>query len=110
VQKRSLNGLISSLKELCERYKVLGLKLLILYGSYARGDYTNESDIDILVVADKLPTDPRQAYEKLIVIDRPEISPIGFNTMVFLEKLSRGDPFILEAIEDGIIICGEKIS
>jgi len=33
---------------------ILGDKLdkLILYGSYARGDYNNESDIDFLIVAD----------------------------------------------------------
>ncbi|MCL1935524.1 MAG: nucleotidyltransferase domain-containing protein [Defluviitaleaceae bacterium] len=34
--------------------KVLGnkLKKVILYGSYARGDYNNESDIDLMIVAD----------------------------------------------------------
>jgi len=34
--------------------KILGDKLrkVILYGSYARGDYDNESDIDIMVLAD----------------------------------------------------------
>ena len=33
---------------------ILGDKLhkIILYGSYARGDYTNESDVDIMVLAD----------------------------------------------------------
>jgi len=28
------------------------LKKVILYGSYARGDYNNESDIDIMILAD----------------------------------------------------------
>ncbi len=34
--------------------KLLGkrLKKIILYGSYARGDYNNSSDIDILVLTD----------------------------------------------------------
>ena len=34
--------------------KILGnrLKKIILYGSYARGDYNNSSDIDILVLTD----------------------------------------------------------
>lgn len=28
------------------------LKLVILYGSYARGDYRNDSDIDIMILVD----------------------------------------------------------
>ena len=28
------------------------LKTVILYGSYARGDYTEESDIDIMILLD----------------------------------------------------------
>lgn len=37
-----------------ESKKILGnrLKKIILYGSYARGDYNNSSDIDILVLTD----------------------------------------------------------
>ena len=34
--------------------KILGkrLKKVILYGSYARGDYNNSSDIDIMILTD----------------------------------------------------------
>ena len=37
-----------------ESKKILGkrIKKIILYGSYARGDYNNSSDIDILVLTD----------------------------------------------------------
>ena len=37
--------------------KILGkrVKKIILYGSYARGDYNNSSDIDILVLTDYIP-------------------------------------------------------
>lgn len=34
---------------------MLKLKLVVLFGSRARGDYTDISDVDILVVADDLP-------------------------------------------------------
>jgi len=106
---RSLNGLISSLRKiLCDKYSVYKLRLVILYGSYARGDYTEESDIDILVVADDLPKDPRDAYIKLVIPEKPEINPIGFNTEVFIKKLEKGEPFILEVLEDGKIICGDQ--
>jgi len=44
---------------------VLGDKLrnVILYGSYARGDYNEDSDIDIMVLADMGDTDVYE-YEK----------------------------------------------
>jgi len=54
-----LNGLTELLRKLCKKYEAFNLKLIILYGSYARGDYTNESDIDLLIIADKIPSDPR---------------------------------------------------
>nr|WP_317283870.1 nucleotidyltransferase domain-containing protein [uncultured Sellimonas sp.] len=46
-------------KDLMDQYvKILGkiygkhLKTVILYGSYARGDYTEDSDIDIMILLD----------------------------------------------------------
>ena len=39
---------------LAEIQKIYGLHLksVILYGSYARGDYTPESDVDIMILVD----------------------------------------------------------
>ena len=44
-------------KFVTESKRILGdrLKKIILYGSYARGDYNNSSDIDILVLTDYNP-------------------------------------------------------
>jgi len=112
VVRESLNGLVESLRrKLCRVYSVFKPRLIILYGSYARGDYTEDSDIDVLVVADELPRDPRDAYEKLVKLimnDDPRITPIGMNTEVFVRKLERGEPFILEVIEDGKILCHDN--
>ena len=49
---------ISILRKATERYNILfpgTLKESYLYGSYARGEYTSESDVDILFSADILP-------------------------------------------------------
>lgn len=57
-------------KKICLSAKdVLGDKLekVYLFGSYARGDYDNESDIDIMVLADIKPedaNDTRKAIHK----------------------------------------------
>ena len=46
-----LNIVVESSKEIFES----NLREVILFGSYARGDYDDESDIDILIVADLTP-------------------------------------------------------
>lgn len=47
--------------------KILGkrLKKIILYGSYARGDYNNSSDIDILVLTDYKPSQFYSVLKKI---------------------------------------------
>ena len=60
------NTLNLVLNKVCERAKsVFGDSLVAvkLYGSYARGDYDDESDIDIMIVLDKSVADI-SAYEK----------------------------------------------
>ncbi len=57
-----MDNLPNNVKNSIERFveeskKILGkrIKKIILYGSYARGDYNNSSDIDILVLTDYKP-------------------------------------------------------
>lgn len=78
--------------------------MVVLYGSMARKDYTEESDVDILVVGDLIPRDPREAYAILVEPRYPKVHPIGMNTEVFLKKLREGSAFVLEVLEDGKIL------
>lgn len=91
------------MRELVERYsrRINRLKLIILFGSRARGDFTDSSDIDVLVVADDLPVDPREAYVLLYDYEFPNVNPIGMNTETFIKKLKNGSTFIMEIMEDG---------
>ncbi len=92
----------------CDLFQHLNPKLVILFGSYARGNYTNNSDVDILVVSDKLPKDPREAFSMAYKIEEPRVIPTAYNTEVFLKKLRGGSTFLLEVIEDGVIMCGDE--
>ncbi|MEM0504786.1 MAG: nucleotidyltransferase domain-containing protein [Sulfolobales archaeon] len=101
--------MLDELKDLVEEYRrKLSLKLVVLFGSRARGDYTDKSDVDILVVADELPKDPREAFVILRDIRFININPIGFNTEVFIKKLKTGSTFILEILDEGKIMYVNK--
>jgi len=47
--------------------EVLGDKLekVILFGSYARGDYDEESDIDIMIISDIVPEDANATCDEI---------------------------------------------
>ncbi len=76
----------------------LGLKRYraIVFGSVARGDYTAESDTDLLIVSDDLPPDPRQRLEHLFRARdlAPEIEPIGWTEAEWARREARADPFL----------------
>ena len=62
----------NTLDEILKRFRaeaetVFGNKLqdVILYGSYARGDNTEESDIDVMIIADISPNDELESSLKL---------------------------------------------
>lgn len=56
---------------LAEIQKIYGmhLKSVILYGSYARGDYTPESDVDIMILVDLSDDELDQYADKLAEVD-----------------------------------------
>ncbi len=60
------------------------------------------------MVSDSLPEDPREAFTLLYDRNEPMVMPIGFNTRVFMKLLEEARPFILEVLEDGVVLCGDK--
>lgn len=67
-----MNNLPINIQESIDRFvkectKILGnrLKKIILYGSFARGDYNDSSDIDILVLTDYKPSQFYSVLKKL---------------------------------------------
>lgn len=83
---------------LSELGRELDLKLVILFGSLARGDWMESSDIDLLIVSDDLSDDPA---ENFIRLKRGRVEPHGYNTRRFLEELEKPNLLILDALEYG---------
>ena len=94
--------------------KILGnrVKKIILYGSYARGDYNNSSDIDIMILTDLSDNEIIEYRDKIsdIAYDIEEannfdiwISPLVKNIDKFnywLEAL----PFYMNVQREGIVL------
>ena len=95
-------------------YEILGerAKKIILYGSYARGDYKSDSDIDIMILTDLTNEEMAKYREKVIDIAYDiefdnnfdiEINPLLKNIDKFnywLEAL----PFYMNIQKEGIVL------
>ena len=73
-------------------------RLAVLFGSLARGDWTERSDVDMLVVADELGLDVGENYVRL---KRYGVEPLGYSTQAFLEEIRRPNFLILDALRYG---------
>lgn len=90
-------------KRLKEQY---GAKEVILFGSYARGEATKDSDIDLLIISEsKERFFERQATVRRLLRDLKKgtpVSPIILTPKEIAHRKKRGDQFINEILETGI--------
>ncbi|GFN21975.1 MAG: nucleotidyltransferase domain-containing protein [Thermoanaerobacteraceae bacterium] len=90
------------------RKKNLPIKSVILFGSQARGDYESDSDIDVLVVTEKLDAKIREvilneAFE--ISLDKDVVLiPLIYDLEKFESPLFRSGPLYQSISREGIII------
>ncbi|MCC6041579.1 MAG: nucleotidyltransferase domain-containing protein [Desulfurococcaceae archaeon] len=86
----------------------LGRITAILYGSYARGDFNEWSDIDVLIVAESLPRNP---IERLNLVEdcvrsHPRVEPVLI-TLEELNKLKNKNPAVIEAFTRGLVLVDD---
>ena len=97
-----------------EVQEILGkhLKKVILYGSYARGDYRKNSDIDIMILTD-IPIENLYSYfsqisEKAYDLELENdviLSPLLKNEERF-NSWSDVMPFYMNVIKEGVVLVG----
>lgn len=102
------------MQDVMDRLKVISERLkkeykaekVILFGSLARGDATEDSDADILVIA---PTNER-CFERMATVleivrdlyNGLALSPIVLRPEEIAERLKIGDQFVQEILETGV--------
>ena len=78
---------------------------IILYGSFARGDFGKDSDIDMLIIKESKKTRPERAsdvYRLTWEVDRTlPFEPLVFTPKELEQRLKLGDPFFLTILKEG---------
>ena len=104
---RKIDKVIAEAKALLSAEYANRLKGIVLFGSYARGDFTEESDIDLLVLLSHLP-DPLAEDERIF----PAICDLSlkYDTVLSIVLMDfdafhfRKTPLILNAGKEGVWI------
>ncbi len=90
--------------------RLLGRVAVVVFGSYARGDFNEWSDVDVLVATER--GLPRSPLERLGILEEclreaPIVEPIVLTLGEFRRLLSKRNPLALEAVERGLVLVDE---
>jgi len=92
------------LKSFLEEIQPLAPKCVVLFGSYARGDFTEGSDIDVCVIAENLPRDELARRCLTGLYSTPNIRAIGFHPEEFLQYLTGLRFLSYDIMADGVVL------
>ena len=81
------------------------LRLVILFGSFAQNSWTEDSDIDVLVVADELSPD---IGENFTVLVEGRIEPFGVKSDRFFDEIRSLNFVVLDALETGKVLFADE--
>lgn len=95
------------LKKISDRLKkTYNAERVILFGSYARGEETEDSDVDILIIAlTKERFFERTASIKRLIRDLRNglpVAPVVLTPQEIERRKEVGDPFIIDILENGV--------
>lgn len=106
----TINVLLESYREEIEKIFGSRLNRMVLYGSYARGDFNEKSDMDIMILADVQPEE--LSYFADMVYDvtydfevkyEMEINPSVQSIQVY-DQWKKLYPFFINIEKDGVAV------
>lgn len=94
------NEILQTLKELKPKYEAEGFEILGLFGSYARDEATESSDIDILIDTKKEFLDKYRGFQAFAKFDdiKEELKAVLHKEIDFVDRqglLQRGNEYII---------------
>ena len=89
-----------------ERIKGLDVRGILLFGSVARNDAKEQSDVDILVVASGLP-DIKERYDFITVKKPSRIEDIWMTPDELIEMVDAKTGFVVDALLEGKILLDD---
>jgi len=89
--------------------KKYNLKKIIIFGSFARGDYHKGSDLDLIIVGEF----EERFIDRIGKIIELNDSDLGIDAMVYTEEefqkmIKERRPFIEQALEEGIVVYEKR--
>ena len=100
-----MNDRIEIAKEFAKTIKSDDIKLIMLFGSVARGEDTEESDIDILIVSPNA-DDLRYKINRIavdIILEKDEVISPHLMTEEHFNK-TRNNSFLTNVLNEGVVI------
>ena len=83
----------------------VGLRQAILFGSYARDNYSSDSDIDLAIIADRLPQDHAERYvllkETVLGLD---LQPFAYTVKEWERMARTKSGFVHEILRHGKVL------
>ena len=104
-----LNKLIDQITEYSKEVFGSKLKHVMLYGSYARGDYNEESDIDVMIMVDMTPEELSKYRWDLscfcadLNIENNVFITSKLQSAQVFEKWKNTLPFYKHVLKDGVM-------
>jgi uncharacterized protein (DUF433 family) len=102
-----LKTILSEVKQELKKLYKDDLIDIILYGSYARGDYNENSDVDLLVVLKSIETAGKETDK---IVDAIYDISLKYNTLISVVPVSFDDyksinsPLLLNVRQEGVLV------
>ena len=100
-----MNDRFEIAKQFADTIKSEDITLIMLFGSVARGEDTEESDIDILIVSPNV-DDLRYKINRIavdIILEKDEVISPHLMTEEHFNK-TRNNPFLTNVLNEGVVI------
>jgi len=102
-----LQDILEEVKDALQKLYKDNLVEIILYGSYARKDFNENSDIDLLVVLNKLDSTGKEIDN---IVDSIYDINLKYNTLISVVPVSNDDyrtinsPLLLNVRKEGVLV------